>query len=120
MTSGAGQPWDSASASHTGTPNTWSMWPWEYTAVLSRAVVQVRMSSWTTLARGALPVSTRTRPSPVAKDETLAKEGQKPTPSVISTKPPMWSTGWKVDVEISPFHKRSATERTSGGTAANL
>ena len=45
----------------------------------------------------------------MAKAETLAKEGQKPTPSVISTKPPMWSTGWKVDVEISPFHRRSAT-----------
>src|ERR1700733_2544071 len=73
------------------------------------------MSSWTTLASGALPVSTRTRPSPVVKADTLAKEGQKPTPSVISTNPPMWSTGWKVVVESSPFHSRSATERTSGG-----
>ena len=51
----------------------------------------------------------------MAKAETLANEGQKPTPSVISTKPPMWSTGWKVDVEISPFHRRSATARTSDG-----
>ncbi len=47
------------------------------------------------------------------KEETLAKDGQKPTPSVISTNPPMWSTGWKVEVDSSPFQSRSATDKTS-------
>src|SRR3984957_7414366 len=73
------------------------------------------MSSWTIWAKGALPVSTSSRPSSVANEETLAKDGQNPTPSVISTNPPMWSTGWKVDVDNSPFHRRSATARTSDG-----
>src|SRR5580700_4161563 len=71
------------------------------------------MSSWTIWASGALPVSTSTSPSPVRNDETLAKEGQNPTPSVISTNPPTCSTGWNVDVESSPFQRRSATDRTS-------
>ena len=71
------------------------------------------MSSWTIWASGALPVSTSTRPSSVANDETLAKDGQNPTPSVISTNPPMWSTGWKVEVDSSPFQSRSATDKTS-------
>ena len=74
------------------------------------------MSSCTNLASGALPVSTRTRPSPVANADTLAKDGQKPTPSVISTNPPTWSTGWKVAVESSPFQSRSARARMSAAT----
>jgi len=67
------------------------------------------MSSWTIRASGALPVSTSSSPSSVLKAETLAKEGQKPTPSVISTKPPTWSTGWKVEVDSSPFQSPAAS-----------
>ena len=49
-------------------------------AVLSRSADHPRSASWTAAATKLEPVSTRTRPSPVAKAETLAKLGTKATP----------------------------------------
>src|SRR5438067_3922973 len=116
MTVGAAHPLDSASASSRGTPKTWSMWPWEYTAVCTRSVDHRRSSSRAADANSWLPVSTRTRPSPVATALTLANDGTKAQPSATWVTSPRGANGCASSMAISPLHNRSATSRTSSGT----
>ena len=60
------------------------MCPCEYTAVCSLPADQPRSRSWMEVAKNGLPVSTSTRPSPVAKALTLAKDRTNDTPSATS------------------------------------
>ena len=80
----------------------------------SRSGDQLRRVSWTAEATKADPVSTRTSPSSVVKADTLANEGTKATPSVISASPPRWPpTGWSWATSISPRQSLSASSSTS-------
>jgi len=85
------------------------------TAVLRRAGLQVRDVVWTICASGALPVSTRNRPVLGWRTRTRWRmRGRTPRPSGDLHEPPMWSTGWKVDVD-SAVPQAVATARTSVG-----
>ncbi len=114
-TTGAGQPLSADSDSQAGIPNTWSMWPCEYTALFSRWPLHRRSSECTAAAAKELPVSTSTRPSGVANADTLAKEGTNATPSAISVSPPRWLNGWYSLVGTTPRQSRSASPRMSSG-----
>src|SRR5437588_6021341 len=116
---GRGQPFSAASSSKRRTPKTWSMWPWEYTAVCRGAPDQPRSSLWTWRAMNALPVSTSASPSSVAKALTLAREATKATPSATSASPPSGVIGWCSCTSVSPRHNRSARSSTSIATGAN-
>src|SRR3954471_6420897 len=113
MTVGGGHTLASASSSMRGTPKTWSMWPWEYTAVSTRSADQRRSSSRAPRANNWLPVSTSTRPSSVETALTLAKEGTKAQPSATSATEPRGANGCACSIGISPRHSRSATSSTS-------
>ncbi len=89
------------------------MWPWEYTAVWSRAGDQVRRVRWISSAMKALPVSTRNKPSPVSTADTLANDGTNETPSATSASPVDGLSGWIWLVDTSPRHSWSATANTS-------
>src|SRR5437763_9219854 len=71
------------------------------------------------MAAGAnswLPVSTSTRPSPVATALTLANEGTNAHPSATSATPPGGANGCACSIGILPRQRRSATSRTSSAT----
>ena len=59
----------------------------------------------------ALPVSTRTSPSPVRNAVTLAMDHTKPVPSATSVR--SFDTDVMDDGGVSPFHIRSAISSTS-------
>src|SRR5438874_10836702 len=71
------------------------------------------------MAAGAnswLPVSTNTRPSPVATALRLANDGTNAHPSATSATPPRGANGCACSMGISPSQRRSATSRTSSAT----
>src|ERR1019366_8191583 len=89
------------------------MCPWEKTAVCSGCVVHRRSSECILGAVKLEPVSTMKSPSSVVNAEQLPNVGRNATPSVISARSPVKTTGWCSLVDASPRHRRSANSTMS-------
>ena len=74
-------------------------------------VPSARTASWTCGAKSALPVSTSTSPSSVAKALTLAKDGTKATPSATSSASPDREKGCVSSILRAPVQRSSAMSR---------